>query len=96
MARHLPLERDDILAHAFGEAHHFLAAWGERIAAAAALEQARAELLLDLREAAEHGRMIDRQVLRGAAERARVGDGLHIAKVVPGEHGWRLRCCNPD
>ena len=37
-----------------------------------------------------------RLTIRGAAERACVGNGLHVAKVVPGEHEWRLRCCNPD
>src|SRR5205809_1961538 len=86
MTRHLPLERDDVLAHALGEPYHFLAARGERIAAAAALEQARAELLLDLRETAKHRRVVDRQLLRGAAERAAIRDGLHVAKVVPGAH----------
>ena len=38
--------------------------------------------------------MIDREFGRGAAERARIRDRLHVAKIVPGEHGWRLRCCN--
>ena len=38
--------------------------------------------------------MIDREFGRGAAERPRIRDRLHVAKIVPGEHC--LRCCNPD
>src|SRR5262245_23073392 len=41
--------------------------------------------------------MVDRELLRGTAERARVRDGLHVAKVVPGEH-WSTRalpCLHP-
>ena len=48
----LRFEADDVFAHALGEFHHLLAAGGERIAGTAALEQARAELLLDLGQAA--------------------------------------------
>ena len=90
MAGHLALERHDVLAHALGEPHHLLAAGGERIAGAAALEQARAELQLDLRQAAKHGRVVDRQLGRGAGERAGVGDGLHVAEIVPGQHAVRM------
>src|SRR5258707_756328 len=89
MSGDLALERDDVLVHALGEPHHLLAAWGERVAAAIALEQARAELVLDLAEAAEHRRMIDAQRFRGAGERARVGNRLDVAEIVPGEHARR-------
>jgi hypothetical protein len=90
VAGDLALERHDVLAHALGKPHHLLAAGGERIAGAAALEQARAELTLDLRQAAKHGRMIDRELGRRPRERAGVGDGLHVAKIVPGEHAGNM------
>ena len=44
-----PLEGDDLLAHAPGQRHHLLAGGRQGIAAAAALEQAGAEHLLDRR-----------------------------------------------
>ena len=63
-----------------------VAAGGERIAGAAALEQARAELLLDLAEPAEHRGMVDAEVLARARERSRLGDRLDIAEIVPRQH----------
>ena len=77
--------------------HHLLAAGGERIAGAAALEQARAELLLDLGKPPEHGGMIDAEAVSRARKRTRFGDRLDVAEVVPRQHAAatirRLRNC---
>ncbi len=80
------LEADDLLKHALGEIDHLRAAGGERITGAAALEQARAEVLLDLAEPTEHRGMVDAEVLARAPERSRLGDRLDIAEIVPRQH----------
>ena len=49
------LEGRDVLLHAVGEPHHFLAARRQRVARAVALEQPRAEPMLDLSEFSKHG-----------------------------------------
>ena len=66
---------------------------GQRIAAAAALEQARAQVLLDLAEPAEHRGVIDAELLGRAGERTAVGDRLDVAEIVPGQHLGFARPC---
>jgi hypothetical protein len=80
------LEADDLLEHALGEIDHVGAAGGERIAGTAALEQARAEMLLDLAEPPEHGGMIDAEVLARTREGSRFGDRLDVAEIIPRQH----------
>ena len=80
------LEADDLLKHALGEVDHLRAAGGERITGAAALEQARAEVLLDLAEPAEHRGMVDAEVLARAGEGSRLSDRLDVAEIVPRQH----------
>ena len=77
------LERDDLIAHAFGERDHLFAPDRRHVAATLALEQARAELLLDLAEASEDGGVIDAESLGRTRQRTRVGDRLDVAEIVP-------------
>ncbi len=63
-----PFERDDVVAQPVGEFDHLLAAGGERIAAASAFEQARAEVLLDLAEPPEHGGVVDAKLFGRAGQ----------------------------
>ena len=55
LGRQAALERSDVLLHALGEPHHFLAARRQRVARSVALEQSRAEPMLDLSEFSKHG-----------------------------------------
>ena len=62
-------EGGDVVVDAGGELDHLLAGRRRDIAAAMALEQAGAERLLDLTEAAEHRRVIDAERCRGCRQR---------------------------
>ena len=75
-----------------------LAGVGRRIAAALALEQARADAALQRVEPAHHGRVLHAQLARRAGQRTGVDDGQRIAQVVPVErsvvgnvHGCKVR-----
>ena len=76
-------KRGDLLAHPAGQRHHLLAGRGQGVAGPAALEQAGAEHLLDRVDAAEDGGMVDAESFGRAGERARLGDGAHVAVIVP-------------
>ena len=88
-----PLELQDRFGHRAGERDHFLARLGRLIAGARAFEQPRPDVVLDRRQATEHGGMIEIQRLGGADQRARVGDRLDQSEFVPVECGghWRKR-----
>ena len=84
-SRDLAGEGGDVVVHPLRQGDHLLAGRGERVAAAVALEELGPERLLDLAEAAEHGRVVDAEPRRGGRQAARVGDGLDQAEVVPGQ-----------
>ncbi len=55
LAEQAALESSDILLHAIGEPHHFLAARRQRVPESVALKQTRADPMLDLSEFSKHG-----------------------------------------
>jgi hypothetical protein len=95
MAGHLPLERVDILFHPPGQLHHGLSARGQRVTGAAALEQSRPQLALDLSQASKHRGVIDAERFRRPREGAAAGNGFDESKIIPGQHARRrtLRFC---
>ncbi len=65
-----------------GAAHEGLAHRGEDHAAGAALEQRRAELALELMDAARQRRLGELQMPRRGAQTAALGDGNNVAKLI--------------
>src|SRR5260370_7675178 len=73
------------MGDAGGERNHLFARRGRLVARPRSLEQSGAERVFDRAEAAAGRRMGGAERLGGAAQRTRVGDRLHEAKLVPAQ-----------
>lgn len=80
-----PFQRDDAAIHLLRKSDDRIASRGGRIAFALAIKQAHAELVLGLRNPAEHGAVIDIKHAGSARETARLADRQHEQQIIPGE-----------
>ena len=75
--------------HVLCHRHEVLAALRQPMTVRGALEEARAQALLELPQVADDGGLAETEHPRGAAQAAGLGDGEEDAKIVP-LHGARL------
>ncbi len=78
-AGELAAETCNVVLHALGQRHHLLARCRGRITRAVADEERGARKVLDLRKAAEDGRVVETHRAGRARKAARIGDGLDEA-----------------